>query len=126
MIQTILGSLFMFNADLSASECARIEKQINTLKSLYITDFEVILLPKHKDREFRVHLYEDPDIHLLCPLEIEEEIFTEFGVSIGLVNKTQYGYDIKGGCFRLSHTVSELIEMFSGNETLLFMEYIRD
>lgn len=125
MITTVLDFLFIFNISLSKATEARIEQQLQTLASLYLHPFEMVMLLRKPDRK-RMRLYEDPEVYLLCPFETTSEDLEMAGFSRGIIEQTDFQYDAEAGRFSIGKDVSELLDMFQGTETLLFVELPND
>lgn len=121
MITTLLDYLFIFNIPCSEAKRVLIENQLLTLKSLYLHPYEIVMLSQNGIKN-KTLLYEDPEIHLLCPFEIESTSLREAAFSRGILERCDIGYDDESSQFTLCHDISELLEMFSGTETLLFIE----
>lgn len=125
MITTLLDFLFLFNIPCSDVKREVIEQQLLTLKSLYLHPFEIVMVSQ-KDVKNKTRLYEDPEIYLLCPFEIESTSLREAAFSRGILERCDIGYDNQKSQFTLCQDPSELLEMFSGPETLLFIEFPTD
>lgn len=121
MIYTIEGFLFMFNLPLPDGVISKIRLQIATLDRLLITPFELVMLPEHPN-SVAMTLYEDPVIRLLSPLSIASEHLQKAGFSRGIVEATAFDYDIEKSIFSINKTINELVGMFQGDNTLLFVE----
>ena len=121
MITTLLDFLFIFNIPCSDAKLAHIENQLLTLKSLYLHPFEIVMVSQNGIKN-KTLLYEDPEIHLLCPFEIESTSLRKAAFSRGILERCNIEYDDSTSQFTLCHDISELLEMFSGTQTLLFIE----
>lgn len=122
MITTVLDFLFLFNINSSDAQREIIEQQLLTLQSLYLRPFEIVMVSQ-KDVKNKTLLYEDPEIYLLCPFEIESGALREAAFSRGILERCDIGYDNEKHQFTLCQDPSELLEMFSGPETLLFIPF---
>ena len=126
MITTLLDYLFIFNIPCSEAKRERMAAQLLTLKSLYLHPFEMVMLSEDGDLKNKMLLYEDPEIVLLCPFEIESSALRAAAFSRGILERCDIGYDDESSEFTLCHETSELLEMFSGTQTLLFIEFPRE
>lgn len=121
MITAILDFIFVLNVPLSTAARLTIEKQIETLASLYLREFELVMLPRGT-ATYRTTLYEDPTINLVCPFEVESDVLRTAGFSRGLVEQFEIGYDPDTSQFTLCDDISTLLDMFHHTDTLLFVE----
>lgn len=121
MISVLFNFLFVFNMRIEAKVADEIQRQLTVLEHLYITDFELIMVPSSFGRQ-KMRLYEDPVIELLCPAEIEDEALRTALLSTGIMGKVDIDYDTNTQHFVIDKDVAEIREMFSGVETLLFLE----
>lgn len=123
MIYTILDFIFIFNLPLAESVRRKIGKQVQTLNCLYLTPFEIVMVPPNRSqKQYRMTLYEDPVINLLCPYQFETEHLRVAGFSSGIIEKSEIQYDSEESQFTIDKNVNQIIEMFGQSETLLFIE----
>ena len=125
MITTLLDYLFIFNIPCSDAKQKVIENQLLTLKSLYLHPYEIVMVSQ-KGLKNKTLLYEDPEIVMFCPFEIESTSLREAAFSRGILERCDIGYDDESSQFTLCQDVSELLDMFSGTQTLLFIELPHD
>lgn len=121
MISVLFDFLFVFNMPVADAVSKQIKRQLDTLQNLYLTDFEVILLKSNPGAR-KIKLYEDPVIELLCPGEINDEDIQTAMLSKGIMQGLNLDYDPLRSRFVVDKTIDEIIAMFAGFETLLFLE----
>lgn len=121
MITPISNFLFVLNRQLTDPQKTMLAQQIEVLNALFLTEYELIVVPKNPDREHRTTLYEDPVIALLSPSEIQAEDLCDAGFSHNLI--TEYGTDFCKETGKFEVPID--LESFFNNHktTILFMEY---
>lgn len=121
MITTVLDFLFIFNVPVQKVTQLAIEKQLHTLANLYLREFELVMLPR-RSMKYKTTLYDDPKINLLCPFEVESAALQTAGFSRGIVEHFEINYDPDTSQFALCDDITALLDMFTGDDTLLFIE----
>ena len=122
MLYTISDALFVFNMPLKQILRKKVARQLEILDSLLLVPYEVIMLPYDAKTKFRARLYDDPGITLLCPEEHVDTPLLRVGISRGIVAECSINYDIETSMFSVDRTLKDIIEMFDGYQTLLFIE----
>ena len=122
MLYTIADALFVFNMPLKQMLRKKIEKQLDVLDSLLLVPYEVVMLPYDAKVKYKARLYDEPVINLLCPKEVLSTPLLRVGVSRGIVEACSINYDMETSMFGLDKTLKEILPMFKGYQTLLFIE----
>ena len=122
MLYTISDALFVFNMPLKQIVRKKVARQLEILDSLLLVPYEVVILPYDAKTKFRARLYDDPVINLLCPEEHVETPLLRVGISRGIVAGCSINYDIETSMFSLDKEMQDIVSMFDGYQSLLFIE----
>lgn len=123
MIWTISDFIFIFNLPMAQSIRKNVARQVQTLNCLYLTPFEMVMVPPDiKQDQYKMTLYEDPVINLLCPYQFETEHLRVAGFSSGIIAKSEIQYDSLESQFTIDKSGHQIMDMFGQSETLLFIE----